>query len=70
MAVQKFEDLIVWQQSQDYSVLIYNSFTNKYFSFNDQIKRASISISNNIAEGFDRRTNPDFKRFLYISLAS
>lgn len=71
MAVQRFEDLLVWQKSQDLSVLIYNHFDNrKYFSFNDQIKRASVSISNNIAEGFDRSSNNDFKRFLYISLAS
>ncbi len=71
MGVQKFEELIVWQKAQDYSVLIYDNFkNNRDFSFCDQIKRASVSISNNIAEGFDRRTNPDFKRFLYISLAS
>ncbi|MEN8857604.1 MAG: four helix bundle protein [Flavobacteriaceae bacterium] len=71
MSVKKFEDLIVWQKAQYYSVFIYDTFkSNKDFSFSDQIKRASVSISNNIAEGFDRRTNPDFKRFLYISLAS
>tara|TARA_R110002072_G_scaffold302343_2_gene484799 strand:- start:449 stop:832 length:384 start_codon:yes stop_codon:yes gene_type:complete len=71
MGIQKFEELIVWQKAQDYSVLIYDNFkNNRDFSFCDQIKRASVSISNNIAEGFDRRTNPDFKRFLYISLAS
>ena len=71
MAIQKFEDIIVWQKAQDFSVAIYNEFkNNKDFSFNDQIKRASISISNNIAEGFDRSSNSDFKRFLYISLAS
>ena len=71
MAIQKFEDIIVWQKAQDFSVAIYSEFkNNKDFSFNDQIKRASISISNNIAEGFDRSSNPDFKRFLYFSLAS
>ena len=71
MGVQKFEELIVWQKAQDYSVFIYDNFNNnRDCSFCDQIKRASVSISNNIAEGFDRRTNPDFKRFLYISLAS
>ena len=71
MGVKKFEELLVWQKAQDYSVLIYDNFkNNRDFSFCDQIKRASVSISNNIAEGFDRRTNPDFKRFLYISLAS
>ena len=71
MAVQKFEDLIVWQKAQDFSVIIYQNFeTCKDFSFNNQIKKASVSISNNIAEGFDRKSNADFKQFLYISLAS
>jgi four helix bundle protein len=71
MGVQRFEELLVWQKSQDYSVFVYKNFKNNSdYSFCDQIKRASVSISNNIAEGFDRRTNPDFKRFLYISLAS
>jgi four helix bundle protein len=71
MGVQRFEDLIVWQKAQDYTVFVYSNFkNNKDFSFCDQIKRASVSISNNITEGFDRKTNPDFKRFLYISLAS
>jgi four helix bundle protein len=71
MAVQKFEDLIVWQKAQDLAVQIYIFFgENKDFSFRDQIKRATVSISNNIAEGFDRNSNPDFTRFLYFSLAS
>lgn len=71
MAVQKFEDLLVWQKSQDLAVIIYKTFKdNKDFSFRDQIKRATVSISNNIAEGFDRNSNADFLRFLYFSLAS
>ena len=71
MAVKKFEDLLVWQKSQDFAVAIYKNFSNlKDYSFKDQILRASVSISNNIAEGFERRTNPDFVRFLYISISS
>ena len=71
MTVQRFEDLKVWKKSQDLAVSIYNKFSNsKDFGFIDQITRASVSISNNIAEGFKRNTNPDFKRFLYFSLAS
>lgn len=71
MAVQKFEDLLVWQKSQALAVAIYNAFKDYYdFSFRDQIKRASVSISNNIAEGFDRNSNADFSRFLYIALSS
>jgi four helix bundle protein len=71
MAVLRFEELLVWQKSQDLAVIIYSLFgENKDFSFRDQIKRATVSISNNIAEGFDRNSNADFARFLYFSLAS
>ena len=41
-----------------------------HFFFKDQICRAAISISNNIAEGFERNANPDFLRFLYKALGS
>src|SRR5690606_280754 len=71
MAVQRFEDLLMWQKSQDLAVAVYSSFTScKDFAFRDQITRASVSVSNNIAEGFERSSNADFSRFLYISLGS
>ena len=71
MAVQKFEDLYVWQKAQDFAVLIYSNFSNlKDYGIKEQITRASVSISNNIAEGFDRNTNNDFTRFLYIAISS
>lgn len=71
MAIRRFEDIIAWQKAQDFFVEIYNHFkTNKDFSFRDQITRASVSISNNIAEGFDRNSNQDFSRFLYYALSS
>ena len=71
MAIQKFEDIIAWQKGQDYAVGIYGIFSGlKDFSFKDQVCRAVVSISSNIAEGFDRQTNKEFVRFLYISLGS
>ena len=71
MAIQKFEDIIAWQKAQDYAVDIYSIFGKiKDFGFKDQILRASVSISNNIAEGFDRKSKVEFSRFLYISNAS
>ncbi|MEM7486027.1 MAG: four helix bundle protein [Bacteroidota bacterium] len=71
MTVQRFEDLKMWQKSQDLAVQIYQHFSkSKDYGFKDQITRASVSISNNIAEGFERQSNADFKRFLYFALAS
>jgi four helix bundle protein len=58
MAFNKFEDIIGWQKAQDLAVFVYGNFgTSKDFSFKDQICRASVSVSNNIAEGFDRGTD-------------
>jgi four helix bundle protein len=71
MKIQKFEDIIAWQKAQDLAVIIYKSFEkSKDFGFKDQIQRASVSISNNIAEGFDRMNDKEFVRFLYIAQAS
>ena len=71
MKIQKFEDILAWQKSQNFAVEIYAIFSGiRDFGFKDQILRASVSISNNIAEGFDRISNADFARFLYISLGS
>jgi len=70
-----FEDLIIWQKAQDIAVKIYklveqNDFIKKDFSLKDQFKSAAISISDNIAEGFEYNNNPDFHRFLRISKGS
>jgi len=69
--IEKFEDIIAWQKSR---ILINNIFKtfkeNKNFSFRDQIQRAVISIMNNIAEGFERKGNKEFSKFLYISKGS
>ncbi len=71
MAIQKFEDIIAWQKAQEFAVDIYSTFNKiRDFSFRDQICRAVVSISNNIAEGFDRSSNADFSRFLYIAIGS
>ncbi len=69
--IVKFEELIAWQKSQDFAVIIYQHFTGlKDYGFKDQICRATVSISNNIAEGFDRNSKADFIRFLYILISS
>lgn len=68
---KNFEDIISWKKSKDLSVFIYKILRdNKDYGFKDQIQRAAVSISNNIAEGFDRRGNKEFKQFLYIAKGS
>lgn len=69
--VEKFEDLTVWQDSRNLVNHIYQQFsTLKDWGFRDQIQRASISVMNNIAEGFERNSDKDFRRFLIIAKAS
>ena len=71
MRVTRFEDLLVWQKSINQSLLIYGLYAkNLDWGFKNQIQRASVSIANNIAEGFDRSSDKEFKRFLFIALGS
>jgi four helix bundle protein len=71
MRIDKFEDIIAWQKGKVLSLKIYKLFNgNKDFGFRDQIQRASVSIMNNIAEGFERRGDRELKRFLFISKGS
>jgi len=71
---QRFEDLPVWQASirlgrEVYGLTEDSAFKSRY-SLRDQIERAAVSVSNNIAEGFDRGTNQELLTFLYIARGS
>ena len=69
MVIQKFEDIIAWQKAQDLAVEIYSTFRElNDFAFKDQICRAVVSISNNIAEGFDRAQMLIFQDFYILLL--
>lgn len=71
MKILKFEDLIAWQKGQDLAVAVYEAFKySKDYGFKDQIQRASVSISNNIAKGLDRASAKEFIRFLNIAISS
>ncbi|MBI2064765.1 MAG: four helix bundle protein [Candidatus Yanofskybacteria bacterium] len=71
MKINSFEEIISWQKSGELTLLIYKLFkSNKDFGFRDQIQRASVSIGNNIAEGFERKSNNEFKHFLFIAKGS
>jgi four helix bundle protein len=72
--IKKFEDLEIWQKAIKLSVELYElcqiDFLKKDYSTQDQLKRAALSISNNIAEGFEYNNNPDFIKFLRYSKGS
>ena len=69
--IENFEDLIIWQEAKVLTITIYKIFTDsRDFGFKDQIQRASVSMMNNIAEGFERGSDKDFSRFLFIAKAS
>ncbi len=69
--MQKFEDIIAWQKATQLAEITYKGLQYcKDFSFRDQMQRAVVSISNNIAEGFERGTNKELKNFLFIAKGS
>ena len=74
MLYKRFEDLPVWNAAIDLAVGIYALTSrpefNSRYSLKDQIERAAVSVSNNIAEGFERGTNNELLAFLYISRGS
>ena len=71
---KRFEDLWIWQKSRELIKEIYKDFRSesgsKDYGFRGQIQEAGVSIMNNIAEGFERRTDPEFARFLDIAEGS
>ena len=73
-AFVRFEDISAWQQGRDLVNEVYR-FTrlasfSKDFGLRDQIQRAAVSICSNIAEGFERRGNKEFIKFLWIAKGS
>ena len=66
--IKNFEDIVTWQKFKNLVIKIYKRFENSRDNgFKDQIQRAAVSIMNNIAEGYERKTNNEFKQFLYIA---
>jgi four helix bundle protein len=68
MKITRFEDLDAWKEGRKLVNKIYGLSSgqkfSKDFSLKDQIRRAVISITSNIAEGFDAQSNAEFVRFL------
>jgi four helix bundle protein len=72
--VLKFEELIAWQKAMDLAVKAYEICRlpklQRDFALVDQLHRCAISVPSNIAEGFERGTKTEFRRFLSIAKAS
>ena len=72
--MHKFKDLQIWKLAFDLSRNIYRITLNfpkeEIYGLTSQIRRASVSIFSNIAEGSGRSTNKDFRNFLFHSLGS
>ena len=69
-----FEKLDVWQKAIDFADLVYNQTRNfpaaERFGLTNQMRRAAVSISSNIAEGTSRMSQTDFARFIEIATGS
>ncbi len=71
MSISRFEDIIAWQKAKYLAINIYSLYSDcNDFGLKNQIQRASVSVMNNIAEGFERKSNNEFKQFLYIAKGS
>jgi len=72
--MHRFKELEIWKRGRLFCTGIY-SLTSKFpesekFGLSNQLRRASVSIPSNIAEGSSRKSNKDFSRFLEITLGS
>ena len=69
-----YKDLIVWQKSMELSRMIYSHCMTfpreETFCLSNQVRRATVSIPSNIAEGYGRDTDNEKVRFMYVSLGS
>jgi four helix bundle protein len=74
MTYERFEDLPVWQKAAELYELTEDLLGTEAFKatrgFRDQLDRAALSVSNNIAEGFERGTTSELLAFLYIARGS
>ncbi|WP_333600427.1 four helix bundle protein [Flavobacterium sp.] len=72
--MHRFKDLEIWKLSRQFCSSIYattsNFPDNEKFGLTNQLRRASVSVPSNIAEGCSRSSNKDFSRFLEIAIGS
>lgn len=71
MKINRFEDILAWQKAINFAVDCRQVFKGcNDFAFLDQLFRAVLSISNNIAEGYERMGDKEFRKFLFIAKGS
>ena len=74
MPIKDFEDLVIYQKSRELAKKVYVITRQDEFKYDtrfvQQIRAAAGSISDNIAEGFERQGNKEFKNFLFIAKGS
>jgi len=72
--IERFEDIEAWKRAREITKKIYEFSSagefSKDFGLKDQMRRCSVSIMSNIAEGFERDGNKEFANFLSIAKAS
>lgn len=72
--IEKFEDLIAWQKARNLTKRVYSITKSgefkKDFGLKEQIRKASVSVMSNIAEGFERGGRSEFHHFLVIAKGS
>ena len=73
-AIQRFEDIESWKKGRELTRRVYaQSDSGKFardFGLRDQMRRSSVSIMSNIAEGFERDGNKEFPQYLYVAKGS
>jgi len=72
--IQKFTDLKVWQESHKLILFVYSTVKTfpkeEMFDLSDQMRRCSVSVTSNIAEGFSRQSSKEKIHFYYTAKGS
>ena len=72
--IRNFRDLEVWKKGIEIAKDVYQMTSQfprqEVYGLTSQMRRASVSVPSNVAEGFNRFHDKEYKRFLYVSLGS